>query len=68
MDDTKLYGWYSSKSFASSDPDERDIFIELGYTLSSDGSWKEDSQSEGFYVPKDQIKYIEFKKGAQSNE
>lgn len=68
MDDTKLYGWYSSESFASSDPDERDIFIELGYTVSSDGSWKEDSQSEGFYVPKDQIKYIEFKKGAQPNE
>lgn len=63
-DDTKLYGWYSSKSFASSDQEERDVFIERGYKISDNGAWSEDAQSGGFYIPKDQIKYIEFKKGA----
>ena len=62
-DDTKLCGWYSSKSFTSSDQDERDIFVEIGYKLSKEGKWEKDAQSDGFYVPKDQIKYIEFKKG-----
>ena len=68
IDDTKLYGWYSSKSFTSSDQDERDIFVEIGYKLSKDGKWEEDTQSGGFYVPKDQIKYIEFKKGEEIHE
>ena len=67
-DDTKLYGWYSSNSFTSSDQDERDIFVEIGYKLSKDGKWEEDTQSGGFYVPKDQIKYIEFKKGEEIHE
>ena len=67
-DDTKLYGWYSSKSFTSSDQDERDIFVEIGYKLSKDGKWEKDTQSGGFYVPKDQIKYIEFKKGEEIHE
>lgn len=62
-DDTKLYGWYSSKSFTSSDPDERDIFVEKGYRISEDGLWEIDNQSAGFYIPKEQIKYIELKKG-----
>lgn len=65
-DDTKLYGWYSSASFTSSDPDERDVFVEIGYKLSEDGKWEEDAQSGGFYVPKGQIKYIEFKKGEET--
>ena len=68
IDDTKLYGWYSSKSFTSSDQDERDIFVEIGYKLSKDGKWEKDTQSGGFYVPKDQIKYIEFKKGEETHE
>ena len=63
LDDTRLYGWYSSNSFASSEQDERDIFIEIGYQISNDGTWHRDEQSGGFYIPKDQIKYIEFKMG-----
>lgn len=62
LDDTKLYGWYSNNSFTSSDYEERDIFVEKGYIFEN-GNWEEDSESEGFYVAKDQIKLIEFKKG-----
>ena len=62
LDDTQLYGWYSNNSFTSSDSDERDIFVELGCKYEY-GKWTIDKESAGFYVPKDQIKYIEFKKG-----
>ena len=62
IDDQKLYGWYSSQSFTSSDPDERDIFIEKGYRIDGE-KWTLDEQSQGFYIAKDQIKVIEFKKG-----
>ena len=61
MDDTKLYGWYSTESFSSSNPEERDIYVELGYRIAEDGSWEKDDQSQGFYVSKNQIKYIEMK-------
>lgn len=60
MDDDKtVRGWYSSNSFASSDPDNHDLYIEQCY---GEG-WSEDPQSRGIYIPGDQIKYIEFKGG-----
>lgn len=61
VDDVKLYGWYSCNSFSSSDSDERDIYIEKAYKE----NWVPDEESNGFYVPKGQIKYIEFKKGGK---
>ena len=66
IDDKQLYGWYSVNSFTSSDPDERDIFVEKAYTF-REGQWIIDEQGDGFYIPKDQIKVIEFKKGGCSN-
>ena len=60
MDDDKtVRGWYSSNSFASSDPDNHDLYIEQCY---GEG-WSEDPQSRGIYIPGDQIKYIEFNGG-----
>ena len=35
--------------------------IEKGYKYEND-NWIEDDESDGFYVPKDQVKLIEFKK------
>ncbi len=58
-DDKIVRGWFSDKSFASSDPDNHDLYIEQCY---GDG-WSEDPQSRGIYIPGDQIKYIEFKEG-----
>ena len=58
-DDRIIRGWFSSNSFASSDPDNHDLYIEQCY---GEG-WMEDSQSKGIYIPGDQIKYIEFKEG-----
>ena len=67
-DGTQLFGWFSSNSFASSDADERDLFIEKGYKVGKDGKWFLDKESAGIYIPKDKIKFIELKKGGQPNE
>ena len=63
-DDSVIYGEYSTKSFASSDPDERDLFLEKTYIPDENGTWIEASRNEGIYIQKDQIKTIEFLKGA----
>lgn len=66
-DGTKLAGYYSTNSFASSDFEERDLFIEYGYSLKGN-EWGIDKESNGVYIAKDSISYIEFKKGAEENE
>lgn len=63
-DGSVLRGWYSGESFSSSDYEERDIFVERSYRIDDNGNWILDQESEGFYVPKDQIRFIEFKRGA----
>lgn len=68
LDGTQLMGWFSTDSFASSDADERDLYVERGYKIGDGGDWLADEDSVGFYIPKGQIKHIEFKKGDQSNE
>ena len=59
--DEKIRGWYSSKSFASSDPDIHDLFIEKAFVLGKDGMWNEDKENAGLYIPNGQIKLIEIK-------
>ncbi|MBR0413766.1 MAG: hypothetical protein IJI67_01685 [Clostridia bacterium] len=66
IDDTQLFGWYSSESFTSSDPEERDIYVEKAYRFENE-QWILDEEGNGFYVPKDQIKMIEFKKGVDDS-
>lgn len=68
IDGNILRGWYSGESFSSSDYEERDIYVENGYKLDDEGNWIFDEESKGFYIPKDQIRCIEFKKGAQIDE
>lgn len=63
-DDSKIFGWYSECSFSSSDYEERDIYIEKEYRIDSNDQWEIDLESDGVYIPKDNIKAIEFKKGA----
>ena len=66
VDGTVLYGWYAYNSFSSSDQEERDLYVEKSYSVNEKNEWTMDMESNGFYVPKDQIKYIEFKKGAEN--
>lgn len=55
-----IYGLYAQQSFASSNPSERDLYIEKTYTLDDDMTWIEDSKSNGILISKDEIEAIEF--------
>jgi hypothetical protein len=59
-DGSSISGFFGSNSFASSIPEERDIYIETMYGVSEDGPWKRVERSEGILVRGDQIKTIEF--------
>lgn len=58
-----IYGKYSSNSFASSDPNERDLYLEKTYTLDQNKKWIEDPKSNGILISKDAIQAIEFLTG-----
>ncbi len=62
VDDSKLFGWYGYSSFTSSDPEERDIYVEKAYQVEGN-QWIPSKDDGGFYIPKDQIKCIELKTG-----
>lgn len=64
VDGSKIYGWFSTKSFASSDSEERDLYIEKIYSIDDNNNWIEIEGINGIYIPKEQIKTIEFLKGA----
>lgn len=55
-----IYGQYSEHSFASSDAEERDLYIEKTYNINEDMTWVEDDKSKGILVSKDVIETIEF--------
>lgn len=62
-DGKEVQGWFGGNSFASSDPQERDIFIEKVFLKSNDSeTWVDNPENDGIYISKDMIKYIEFKK------
>jgi len=53
-------GLFNSRSFASSDPDERDLYIEQTCTVGQDGKWQLGPRNAAALVKSDQICYIEF--------
>lgn len=63
IDDRVIYGSFSTNSFASSESEERDLFIEKIYSLNDENLWIENEQNEGIYITREQIKTIEFLKG-----
>ena len=54
-----IYGKYSEQSFASSDNEERDLYIEKIYTIKDDMTWEEDEKSKGLLITKEEIETIE---------
>lgn len=52
-------GAYDQKSFASSDPAERDLFLEKVFTVSKDEPWQEVPGKE-ILIRASEIRYIEF--------
>lgn len=60
IDGSEVAGYLGSKSFISSDPSERDIYIEKLFQIDSQTKeWKE-SGSKGILIASGQVKTIEF--------
>jgi hypothetical protein len=57
-DDRQVAGYFGTKSFASSDTNERDIFIEQVYKIGSDGTWQKDDNGKGVWLPQREIKLV----------
>jgi hypothetical protein len=55
---TRFAGWWSGNSFASSDPKERDLFIEAVYEVAENGPWKPTGKS--VLIVAGEIRTIEF--------
>lgn len=62
-DGTEIAGYFGTQSMASSDPERRDIYLEMVYTIPEDGGpWQEVDRSLGMYIANTQISSIEFRK------
>jgi hypothetical protein len=59
-DDTKHVGLLGAKSFISTDPSERDIYIEKVYERQGDGEWK-DVGDWSVLIAGSEVKTVEFK-------
>lgn len=59
-DGSTVAGLFGSRSFASSEPSERDLYIQDVYKVAESGPWQKVAQNEGILVRADQIKHIEF--------
>lgn len=58
-----VYGLFSNNSFASSDIDKKDIFLEKTFKVNQFGEWEDDEESKGIYISNENIIAIEFKGG-----
>jgi Family of unknown function (DUF6338) len=58
--DERIAGFFGIRSFASSEPGERDLYLEEEYTVSDDGSWESRSDKVGVLIPGKEIRYVEF--------
>lgn len=59
-DGSTVAGLFGTKSFASSDPQERDIFVEEVFCINDEGKWESATRNNGILIRGEQIKYIEF--------
>jgi len=59
-DGRKIGGLYGGQSFASSVPEERDLYLQQVVRVSQDGKWERLKRSDGVLIRGDEIEYIEF--------
>lgn len=56
----RVAGLFGTNSFASSDTDERDLYLEEEYVVNEKGQWEERPEKVGILIPAREIRYIEF--------
>ncbi|MFN4282810.1 MAG: DUF6338 family protein [Alphaproteobacteria bacterium] len=58
-DGSSVSGWFGEKSFASSDSEERDIYVEQVYEINDQGKWQRAAVGKGILIAANEIKFIE---------
>lgn len=61
-DGSSVAGIFGLDSFASTDPAERDIYLEEVMDVGADGAWSYRSEPTGILIIAKEIRYVEFKK------
>lgn len=56
----QVAGLFGSNSFASSDSEERDLYIEEEYNVDGNGQWQARQERVGVLISQEEIKFIEF--------
>ncbi len=56
----QVAGFFGPSSFASSDSNHRDIYIEEEYDVEEGGTWASRPERVGVLIPDREISYIEF--------
>ena len=59
-DGTRFAGFFGEKSFASSDPQKRDMYIQWVYDLDKDDNWVYPKSEKGLLISAGEIRTIEF--------
>jgi hypothetical protein len=59
-DGSTVAGVFGEKSFVSSEPTERDIYIEEIYDVAETGVWTARSEPIGILIPSKEIRYVQF--------
>lgn len=61
-DGSRIYGFFGMRSFAASDPDRRDLYLEAQFRPLDNGEWAPLEDIGGVLIMADQIAAIEFRK------
>lgn len=59
-DDRQVAGYFGGRSFASSEPTDRDLYIEQQFEVSDSGEWIASEERSGIYITGKEIRYVEF--------
>ena len=58
----RIYGFFGTRSFAASDPNQRDLYVESQFRRLDNGEWAPLEDTGGVLIMADQISAIEFRK------
>lgn len=59
-DGAQVAGWFGDQSFASSEPVERDLYVEKLYNVHLDRPWEPVVGGDGLLIRGDEIRHVEF--------
>ena len=59
-DGSRVAGGFGKNSFASTEPSERDLYLESVYQYSEENPWQPITDTSGILIKAEEIRYIEF--------